>query len=197
MAEVVLNLKPITGLTHDQFYALCQANPDLQLERTAKGELIIMSPVGGEGGSHEADLIVDLGNWNRQRQLGKVFSSSTIFCLPNGAERTPYGGAMRTPDAAWVAIERWLALSPQQQRGFPPLCPDFVMELRSPSDRLLPLQNKMQEYLANGLHLGWLINPQDRQVEIYRPDRSVEVVPMPALLSGAETLPGFTLSIDL
>jgi Uma2 family endonuclease len=189
MGEVVLNLKPITSLTHDQFYALCQANPDLQLERTANGELIIVSPVGGEGGSYEADLMIDLGNWNRQSQLGKVFSSSTIFRLPNGAERSP--------DAAWVAMERWLALSPQEQRGFPPLCPDFVMELRSPTDRLMSLQTKMQEYLDNGLRLGWLINPQDRQVEIYRPGRSTEVVPMPALLSGEATLPGFTLSLDL
>lgn len=189
MGKVVLNLEPISRLTRDQFYALCQANPALQLERSAKGELIIVSPVGGEGGSQEADLIIDLGNWNRQSQSGKVFSSSTIFSLPNGAERSP--------DAAWVQLERWQTLSPQQQRGFPPLCPDFAIELRSPSDRLRPLQEKMQEYLDNGLRLGWLINPQDKQVEIYRPNRSVETVMMPASLSGEDILPGFTLSIDL
>lgn len=189
MGEVILNLEPIALLTRDQFYALCQANPDLQLERSAEGELIIVSPVGGAGGNQEADLITDLNIWNRQSQLGKVFSSSTIFSLPNGAERSP--------DAAWVQLERWQTLSPQQQRGFPPLCPDFVMELRSPSDRLRPLQNKMQEYLNNGLRLGWLINPQDKQVEIYRLDRSSETVTLPALLSGEDVLPGFTLSVDL
>lgn len=188
MSSLILNLEPITQLTREQFYALCHANPELQLERTARGELIIVSPVGGEGGNREADLITDLNIWNRQMGLGKVFSSSTIFSLPNGADRSP--------DAAWVTLERWNALSPEQQQGFPPICPDFVIELRSPSDRLKPLQDKMQEYLDNGLQLGWLINPQGKQIEIYRMNQSVEVVAMPVSLSGEGVLPGFMLQID-
>lgn len=188
MSAVTLNLDPITRLTREQFYALCQANPDVPLERSAKGELIVVSPVGGVGGSQEADLITDLSIWNRQTQLGKVFSSSTIFSLPQGGDRSP--------DAAWVSLERWNDLTLAQQQGFPPLCPDFVIELRSPSDRLRPLQEKMQEYLANGLRLGWLIDPQGKQVEIYRPQQAVEVVSLPASLSGEDVLPNFVLYLE-
>lgn len=187
MSSVVLNLEPITHLSREQFYVLCQANPDLQLERTAQGDLVIVSPVGGTGGNREASLITDLEIWNRQNRLGKVFSSSTIFSLPSGADRSP--------DAAWVRLDRWEALTPEQQQGFPPLCPDFVIELRSPTGRLKPLQEKMQEYLDNGLLLGWLIDPQGKQIEIYRPNQPVEIIPLPANLSGEEVLSGFTLHI--
>ncbi len=187
MSSSLLNLEPIIHLTQKQFYELSQVNRDLKLELTAKGELIIVSPVGGEGGSQEADLITDLNNWNRQNRLGKVFSSSTIFNLPNRANRSP--------DAAWIELSRWEALTSEEQQKFPPLCPDFAIELRSPSDRLQPLQDKMQEYLDNGLRLGWLINPQDRQVEIYRPNQSVEVISLPATLSGEDVMPGFILRL--
>ncbi|MGJ3252222.1 MAG: Uma2 family endonuclease [Elainellaceae cyanobacterium] len=187
MTSVALNLKPITHLSREQFYALCQANPDLKLERSAQGDLIIVSPVGGTGGSQEADLPIDLGLWNRHNQLGNVFSSSTIFSLPNGSDRSP--------DAAWVKGDRWDALTPEQQQGFPPLCPDFVIELRSPTDRLKLLQEKMQEYIDNGLRLGWLIDPQNNQVEIYRPNQAVEIFPFPAQLSGEDVLPGFSLTV--
>ncbi len=187
MNTVVLNLDPVVHLTDEQFYQLCMANRDLKLERNKKGELILVSPVGGESGNQEADLIVDVGNWNRQTRLGKVFSSSTIFCLPNGAERSP--------DVAWVQLERWEALTPEQRVKFPPLVPDFVIELRSQTDRLKPLQEKMLEYRENGLRLGWLIDPQGRQVEIYRPGKPVEVVMLPAKLSGEAVLPGFVLTL--
>lgn len=187
MTSIVLNLEPITCLTREQFYTLCQANPDLQLERTAQGDLVIMSPVGGESGRQEASLITDLSIWNRQTGLGQVFSSSTIFSLPNGADRSP--------DAAWVTQKRWNVLTPAQQKGFLPLCPDFVIELRSPSDRIQPLRAKMQEYLENGLRLGWLIDPQSQQVEIYCPDRPIEVVPFPAALAGEAVLPSFELQV--
>jgi Uma2 family endonuclease len=146
MASIVLNLKPFIELSDDQFYELCRIHRELKFERTAQGELVIVTPVGGEGGSREADLIGDLVYWNRRTKLGKVFSSSTCFKLPNGAARSP--------DAAWVALERWNQLTPEQQKKFPPLCPDFVIELRSESDALEPLQRKMQEYLSNGLRLG-------------------------------------------
>jgi Uma2 family endonuclease len=183
----VLNLTPITTLTKEQFYRLCQANPDIKLERSPQGELIIMTPVGGESGNREANLIGDLIIWNRQSQLGEVFSSSTVFSLP--------GGGDRSPDVAWVSSQRWQALSQGQRDGFPPLCPDFVIELRSRTDKLKPLQEKMQEYLASGLRLGWLINPQDSQVEIYRPGQPVEILTIPVELSGEEVLPGFILHL--
>lgn len=184
----VLNLEPLTrSLTREQFIVLCQSNPDLQLERSPQGELVIMSPVGGESGNREATLITKVGIWNEQTQLGLVFSSSTIFSLPNGGDRSP--------DVAWVVRPSWEALSPEARAAFPPICPDFVIELRSRSDRLPPLQAKMQEYLTSGLRLGWLINPQDQQVEIYRPDQDTEVLSCSVTLSGEAILPGFELSL--
>lgn len=188
MSALTLNLSPVIQLTDDAFYNLCRANPDLMLERTAEGELVIMSPTGGEGGKREADLITDLNIWNRQSQLGIVFSSSSGFKLPNGADRAP--------DAAWVKLERWQALTPEQRRKFPPLSPDFVIELRSATDELKLLQNKMQEYMDNRVRLGWLINPQVRQVEIYRLGQAVEVLASPKSLSGEEVLPGFVLDLS-
>jgi Uma2 family endonuclease len=187
MNTIVLNLEPIVHMDDEQFYQLCMANQDVKLERSAAGELIIVSPVGGESGNLEAELITDLEIWNRQTKLGKVFSSSTIFRLPNGANRSP--------DAAWVKLERWEALTVEQRKKFPPLIPDFIIELRSESDRLTLLQNKMQEYIENGLRLGWLINPLQQQVEIYRLGQSVEIVEIPTLLSGEEVLPGFVLQL--
>jgi Uma2 family endonuclease len=187
MNTYVLNLDPIVHLTDEQFYQLCLANRDLNLELNAKGELIIVSPVGGESGNEEAGLITDLEIWNRQTKLGKVFSSSTIFRLGNGAKRSP--------DAAWVKLERWEALTSDERKKFPPIIPDFLIELRSQSDRLRPLQDKMQEYLENGLRLGWLINFQDQQVEIYRENQPVEIVQLPGVLRGEEVLPGFELEV--
>lgn len=184
---LVLQMSPAIEMTNDQFFEFCQLNRDLRIERTAKGELVIMPPVGGRSGNREADLITDLNIWNRQTQLGKVFSSSTIFRLPKGGERSP--------DAAWVKLERWEVLTEEEQDGFSPICPDFVIELRSRIDALKPLQDKMREYLNSGLRLGWLINPQNQQVEIYRPDRDVEIVQFPASLSGEDVLPGFVLSV--
>jgi Uma2 family endonuclease len=182
---MVLSLDRV-NLTDDQFYRLCEANPHTPLERSASGALVIMSPVGGESGEREADLIADLTLWNRQTKLGKVFSSSTMFKLP--------GGGDRSPDVAWVGLSRWNALTPEERANFPPLCPDFVIELRSKTDALRPLQEKMQEYLASGLRLGWLIDPQGSKVEIYRPDRVMEVVTFPASLSGETILPGFEIT---
>jgi Uma2 family endonuclease len=187
MNTVVLNLEPIAHLTDEQFYQLCIANRDLSLEMNAAGELIIVPPVGGESGNQEARLIADLEIWNRQTQLGKVFSSSTIFILPNGAKRSP--------DAAWVKLARWKALTPEQRQKFPPLVPDFLIELRSQTDRLAPLQEKMEEYIENGLCLGWLINPQDATVEIYRSRKTPEVRQIPTIISGEDILPGFELQV--
>jgi Uma2 family endonuclease len=185
MTAIVINLEAIAHLTRDRFYDLCLGNPDLQLERTSEGKLIVMAPVGGESGNNEAEIITDIANWNRQTKMGRVFSSSTIFSLPNGADRSP--------DVAWVKLERWEALTLEQRTKFPPICPDFVIELRSASDRLKPLQAKMQEYINNGLRLGWLIDPQNQRIEIYRQNQTVEVVSMPVTLSGEDVLTGFTL----
>ncbi|MGG6265123.1 Uma2 family endonuclease [Leptolyngbya sp. AN03gr2] len=187
MTIITLDLSAIAHVTDEQFYQLCQSNPNVPLERNHKGELIIVPPVGGESGSREADYIIDLGNWNRQTGLGKVFSSSTIFSLPNGGDRSP--------DAAWVRLDHWNVLTPEQQERFPPICPDFVIELRSRTDRLKPLQEKMQEYLDSGLRLGWLIDPQNEQVEIYRSGQAIEIVKFPVQLSGEDVLPGFVLNL--
>ncbi|MBE9077945.1 Uma2 family endonuclease [Romeria aff. gracilis LEGE 07310] len=175
-------------LSDEQFYRLCMANPELRVERTPQGGLLLMPPVGGESGNRELELGADLAIWNRQTQLGKVFSSSTIFKLP--------GGGDRSPDAAWVELSRWQALTPEQRTKFPPIAPDFVIELRSQTDSLPMLQAKLQEYLDSGVRLGWLFNPQAQQVEIYRPEQPPEVRSLPTTLSGESVLPGFTLSVE-
>ncbi|BAZ10586.1 hypothetical protein NIES4071_24090 [Calothrix sp. NIES-4071] len=175
-------------LSDEQFYQLCQNNRELQFERTKSGDLIIMPPVGGESGNREADFIIDLGIWNRQTGSGYTFSSSTVFKLPNGANRSP--------DAAWIQKERWEALTPEQRRKFPPIAPDFIVELRSATDDLETLRNKMQEYMDAGVQLGWLINPQQQQVEIYRQGQDVQVQNLPTQLSGENVLPGFSLSLS-
>jgi Uma2 family endonuclease len=172
-------------LTDEQFYQLCLDNPDLNIERNAAGSLILMAPVGGDSGNREAEFGIDLGNWNRRTKLGKIFSSSTIFKLP--------GGGDRSPDASWVELSRWQALTPEQQQKFPPIAPDFVIELRSRTDKLQTLQEKMQEYMDCGVRLGWLINPQDQQAEIYRSGQEKEVRSLPTQLSGESILPGFVL----
>ncbi len=201
---LLLDVRSITlHINHEEFERLCQDNPERSLELTASGELIVMPPVGGESGNYESEIGGELFTWNRQTRLGKTFSSSTIFVLPNGAERSP--------DAAWVELSRWEALTPEQRKKFPPLAPDFVIELRSATDRLPPLQAKMAEYRSNGVRLGWLINPQNQplgathaeeasarlhpQVEIYRLGQDVELLDSPTILSGEDVLPGFTLDL--
>jgi Uma2 family endonuclease len=176
-------------LTDDQFYQLCISNPEAQLELTAQGVPVAMSPVGGDSGKREANLITDLNIWNRQTGLGEVFSSSTVFKLPRGSQRSP--------DAAWIERSRWEALTPAQQQVFPPIVPGFVIELRSRTDSLADLQTKMREYQDNGVRLGLLINPQDRQVEIYRLDGMVEVRQSPTQVSGEDVLPGFILDLSM
>ncbi len=182
-----LKLDPILQLTDEQFYRLCQFNRDLRLERNATGELIVNPPTGGETGEYNASLIIDFGIWNRKTKLGKVFDSSTGFKLPNGATRSP--------DVTWIQSKRWQQLTPQQQEGFPPIVPDFVLELMSPSDELRDVQDKMKEYIENGVRLGWLINRKARNVEIYRFQKPVEIIKMPTKLRGEDVLLGFELEI--
>jgi Uma2 family endonuclease len=175
-------------LTNEQFLRLCQDNRDFRFERTASGELIIMPPTGSDTGRRNIKITTQLEIWNAQINLGVAFDSSSGFTLPNGAARSP--------DASWVRRERWDALTPEQQEGFAPICPDFVVELRSPSDVLKTLQDKMQEYMDNGAKLGWLINRNNKQIEIYRPNQDVEIVKNPKTLSGEEVLPGFVLNLQ-
>lgn len=188
MTAYTISLEPVIHLTDEQFYELCRGNPDLKFERSAKGELIIMPPTGGETGTYNSEINADLVIWNRQTRLGKVFDSSTCFKLPNGANRSP--------DVAWIAIDRWNSLTQEQQRKFPPIAPDFVLELLSPTDSLEKTQAKMQEYLDNGVRLGWLIDRDNRTVEIYRIDRSVEQLTEPKQLFGEEVLPEFVLEMQ-
>ena len=175
-------------VSQEQFELLATANRDLRLERSPNGELIIMPPTGGTTGKRNAKLITYFVNWNDQMQLGEVFDSSTAFRLPNGSNRSP--------DVAWVSRDRWQSLTSEQQDSFPPLCPDFVVELRSKSDSLKSLQDKMEEYLENGLLLGWLIDIQNQTVEVYRSQESREVLQKPSVLTGDYILSNFSINLD-
>jgi Uma2 family endonuclease len=193
MEALTLNIPPNFNLTDEQFYQLCLANEAWTIELTATGELIIMPPTGGESGIRNADLNFQIVSWNRQTQLGYVFDSSTVFKLPNGAKRSP--------DLAWIKQERWNHLSTEDKRRFPPICPDFVIKLRSETDNLEPLRSKLLEYLENGIQLGWLIDPKTKQVEIYRPNQAVEIIDFsntqnPLTLSGESVLPGLVIDLE-
>lgn len=188
MTAFTISLEPAIHITNEQFYQLCRANPNVKFERSATGELIVMAPTGGETGSYNSEINADFVIWNRQTQLGKVFDSSTCFNLPKGGDRSP--------DVAWVALERWNSLSREQQRKFPPIAPDFVLELMSPTDSLEKTQAKMQEYLSSGVRLGWLIDRDNRRVEIYRLGQPVDVLEEPKQLSGEDVLPGFVFDLS-
>ncbi|NES69437.1 MAG: Uma2 family endonuclease [Okeania sp. SIO2D1] len=176
-------------LTDEQFWQLCQENDDFRFERSATGELIIMSPTGGNTGKRNVKITTQLDIWNSQNNLGEVFDSNTGFTLPNGSDRSP--------DASWISRQRWDSLTLEEQDRFIPLCPDFVVELMSPSDTLEKTRAKMREYIENGAKLGWLINRKKRQLEIYRPQQDVEILENPQTVSGENVLPGFTLDLTL
>jgi Uma2 family endonuclease len=189
MNALTVSLKSVIDMTDDQFFQLCQNNRELRFERNANGELIIMSPAGGETGNRNGRLNQQLFNWTDADGTGIAFDSSTGFKLPNGADRSP--------DASWIKLERWDALTDEEKRKFPPICPDFVIELLSPSDSLKTTQEKMKEYIDNGVRLGILINRKSRQVEIYRPGKEVEVLDSPATVSGEDVLKGFVLNLGM
>lgn len=184
-ATLRLNLRPVMELTDERLYVLCQANRELRFERTAQGELLLMAPTAGETGRRNAKLTQHLANWADSDGSGLVFDSSTGFVLPNGA--------MRSPDAAWLRRSRWEGLSPDQKQTFIPLCPDFVIELRSGTDML---QDKLQEYMQNGALLGWLIDPPYQRVYVYRPSAPVECLEKVHSISGDPELPGFVLDLS-
>jgi Uma2 family endonuclease len=191
MTAHTLNLESVIELSDEQFYQLCRRNPDLRFERSATGDLIIMSPTGGETSRCNLELGADLVIWNRRTGLGYCFDSNGGFILPNGA--------IRAPDLSWIQKDRWDVLPLKQREKFPPICPDFVVELMSKSDRLSVIQAKLVEYIENGAKLGWLINPEAKQVEVYRPGSSSqlnkELLEMPQTLTGEDVLPGFELDL--
>ena len=189
MTAITINFNNIVKFSDDQFYQLCRDNPDIKFERNANGELIVMPPTGGETGKRNAKLTARFVLWNEQIQLGEVFDSSTCFKLPNGPDRSP--------DVSWIKLTRWIALSAEQREKFPPIAPDFVLELMSPSDSLSETQAKMQEYMNAGVKLGWLIDRKTRRVEIYRQGQPKEVLESLTSLSGENILPGFVLNLQI
>ena len=184
---LALQFDPVVEIDEGQLFELCRRNKDLRVEKTASGELILMSPAGGKTSDRNAEIVAQLRNWARQDGTGRPFDSSAGFTLPNGA--------MRSPDAAWVERSRLSALTREQQDRFLPLCPTFVVELRSPSDPLAKLQSKMTEYLGNGASLGWLIDPERLRVHVYRPNVDAEVQQGPSSVSADPELPGFVLEL--
>lgn len=182
---LTINLPAIASMTHTQFYEFCLANRDLRIERTASGDVVIMPPVFSDTGNRNFNIAAQLWNWTEQNGTGIGFDSSAGFTLPNGA--------MRSPDASWLRLERWNTLTEDQKASFAPICPNFVIELRSASDTLTSLQDKMQEYMANGASLGWLIDLKNRTVHIYRPNQAPEILNNPETVNGAPELPGFVL----
>lgn len=184
---LVVRLRPVINLSEDEFFEFCQLNGELRIERNAQGEVLIMPPAGAASGGQNAGIVGQLWQWARRDETGIAFDSSAGFTLPNRA--------VRSPDASWITRARWEQLPAEQQAKFAPICPDFVLELRSPSDRLRDLQDKLEEYLANGARLGWLLDPEPRHVYVYRPDAPVERLEAPDTISGDPILPGFVLNL--
>lgn len=175
-------------LGEDGFFEFCGLNKELGIELASSGDLLILPLLGGEAGIRNAALTARLGEWVGKDGSGLGFASSTLFTLPNGAKRSP--------SVSWARNERWQQLSEKEQEQFPPICPDFVVELRSPSDSLRTLKKKMQEYVENGAQLGWLIDPSEKKVYVYRPQSAVERLDDPQTISGDPLLPGFTLDVQ-
>ncbi|MBD1874148.1 Uma2 family endonuclease [Nodosilinea sp. FACHB-131] len=182
-----VNFPASAEMTAAEFYDFCQANQDLRIERSASGEVIVMPPAFSDTGNRNLKIAQQLANWADVDGTGEAFDSSAGFTLPNGSTRSP--------DAAWIRLERWITLTEAEQASFAPLCPDFVVELRSSSDSLSGLKEKMEEYVANGAALGWLIDRKARQVHVYRPNQAPEILVNPVTVSGDPELPGFTLQM--
>jgi Uma2 family endonuclease len=188
-SAILLQMPDNLQMTDEQFYQFCQVNRDYQIERNALGEISIMAPTGGVTGNRNFNIAGQLYIWSEADGTGICFDSSTGFILSSGAERAP--------DASWINLERWNTLTPQQQEKFPPICPDFIIEIRSASDNLKPLKEKMEEYInEEGVQLGWLIDRKNRQVYIYRPAMTVECLDNPETVSGETVLPGFVLNMN-
>jgi Uma2 family endonuclease len=179
---------PGKGMDDEEFFEFCQINRNLRIERTSKGEIIIMSPTGTETGNWNFLISTELGIWNKKYKLGRAFDSSTGFKLPTGAT---YG-----PDGAWMPNEKWNALSKEERRKFAPVVPAFIMELRSPNDNLQPIKDKILEFMQCGCQLAWLIDPLKQETTIYRTDGSETNVAFDELLTGEDVLPGFEVKLS-
>ena len=186
MEIFTLNTSAIS-FTDEEFFLFCQDNDTLRFERTADQQIIVMAPTGLDSSYKNSDLNIELGIWNRRTKLGYVFDSNAGFTLPNKA--------VRSPDAAWVKKERYESLSLSERQKFGHICPDFVIELQSPSDNLKHLKDKMDEYISNGCRLGWLISPELQKVFIYKPGITITDTPFENPLSGEDVLPGFLLDL--
>jgi len=184
---IVLRFAPLIQFNKEQYFEFVMQNSDLRLERALTGEVVVMSPTGGEGSVINSKINLRLGNW-AEAHGGYVLESSCEFELPNGAARCP--------DASWVSAPKWEALTPAQRKKFPPICPEFIIELRSETDRLKTLQAKMLEYMESGAKLAWLIDPLKKTVHIYRPGQAPEILENPASVSGESVLPGFELNVQ-
>ncbi len=187
LPPMTLHLEPVVYLNNDKLFELCRLNRELRIERNAEGELIVMAPAGGETSNRNAEVTMQLALWAKRDGTGRVFDSSGGFILPNGA--------MRSPDAAWVERPRLRGLAPANRRRFLPLCPAFVIEVRSPSDSPRAARDKMREYAANGARLGWLIDLEERRLHIFRPGRDPEILENPDAVAGDPELPGFVLRL--
>jgi Uma2 family endonuclease len=186
--ELAINIDAILkNFTDEDFFEMCRQNPDLRVEMSKEGNIIFMPPTGGKTSKHNFSLIVRLGVWAEKDGTGVGFESNALFVLPNGAKRSP--------DMSWVKLDRWNKLSEEDRESFPHICPDFVVELRSPSDSIKELKEKMEEYIENGAQLGWLIDPIHKKVYIYRPNAEVEELDNPASISGDPLLKGFVLDL--
>lgn len=185
---ITLRFAPVVALSDDQLFDFCQINRELRIERSAEGVLVIMAPAGALSSARNAEITRQLATWAAQDGTGMAFDSSAGFTLPNGA--------LRSPDACWIPRRILAQVPPDALRKFPPVCPTFVVELRSPSDVLAPLQRKLREYIANGTQLGWLIDPDRRRVYVYRPGHPVQVALAPMSLSADPVLPGFALDLN-
>ena len=190
MTAIAIDLSPVATLSDRKFDELCAANPEIKFERTPQGALVVMPPTGGETGRTNSKLNARFVVWNEQGDLGEVFDSSTCFRMQ------AFGGGDRSPDVAWIEKSRWQSLSPEERRSFPPIVPDFVLELLSPSDSLYTTRAKMVEYLTAGVRLGWLIDPHNQIVEVYRPGHPVKILERPKAIADEAVLPGFQLSLD-
>ena len=187
-APFIIRFEPVIEMTSELFEQFCALNDEMRIELTAEGLIEIMPLLKGDAGAKEADLVIDLGIWARANGEGRVFGPNGTFTLPSGA--------VRMPDASWVSNARYDALTDEEKNDYTPLCPDFVVELRSRSDRLSVLQAKMEEYIANGARLGWLLDPLQRQAHIYRPNAQSEILENPESISADPELPGFTLDLN-
>ncbi|WPP49369.1 Uma2 family endonuclease [Catalinimonas niigatensis] len=189
MESFAIKLPDRVKMTEDEFYAFCQENDHVRMEKTSQGEIIIMAPTGGNTGRVNKNILFELESWNRDMGMGETFDSSTGFMLPNGA--------VRSPDASWIVRSRWEVLSEDEKKKFPPLCPDFVVELMSESDALMPAQQKMEEWMNNGCRLAWLIQPSEEKVFIYKKGQALkEIKSYSQSLSGEDVLPGFTFDLS-